>query len=129
MPLRPIDALLPRASRSFGTKARNLAALVRAGFPVPAAHAMSSEVALRHYAQVLPPELQPAQLFAERHPTPEAIADARARVLAAELPPDVVQAIARSFAALRAASVESLAVRSSSTAEDLGAASAAGLHT
>ena len=129
MALRPIDALLPRASRSFGTKARNLAALVRAGFPVPAAYAMSSEVAVRHYANVLPPELQPAQLFAQHHPTPEAIADARDRVLAAELPADVVQAIARSFAALRAASVESLAVRSSSTSEDLGAASAAGLHT
>ncbi|HMI90365.1 MAG TPA: PEP/pyruvate-binding domain-containing protein [Polyangiales bacterium] len=129
MVLRPIDALLPRASRSFGTKARNLAALVRAGFPVPAAHAMSSEVALRHYAQVLPAELQPAQLFAARQPAPEAIADARDRVLAAPLPADVVDALGRSFAALRAVSAESLAVRSSSTAEDLSVASAAGLHT
>ena len=128
MVLRPIDALLPRASRSFGTKARNLAALVRAGFPVPAAHAMSSEVALRHYAQVLPAELQPAQLFAARQPLPEAISEARERVLAAPLPAEVVDALGRSFAALRAASVESLAVRSSSTAEDLSVASAAGLH-
>jgi len=129
MVLRPIDALLPRASRSFGMKARNLAALVRAGFPVPAAHAMSSEIALRHYAQLLPAELQPAQLFAARQPAPEAIAEARDRVLTAPLPGDVVDALGRSFAALRAVSVESLAVRSSSTAEDLSVASAAGLHT
>ena len=128
MVLRPIDALLPRASRSFGTKARNLAALVRAGFPVPAAHAMSSEIAVRHYAQILPHALQPAQLFAARQPAAEAIAEARERVLSAPLPGDVVDALGRSFAALRAASVESLAVRSSSTAEDLSVASAAGLH-
>src|SRR5689334_4379887 len=135
MLLRPIDALLPRASLAFGTKARNLAALVRAGFPVPAAHAMSSEIALRHYAQVLPEALQPAQLFASRRlvdgsapalrggaPAAEAIAEARERVLAAPLPGDVVDALGRSFAALRAAMVDSLAVRSSSTAEDLSVA-------
>src|ERR1041384_208831 len=101
MVLRPIDALLPRASRAFGTKARNLAALVRSPGAAPP-----------HYAQPLPAELQPAQLFAARKPAPEAIAEARDRILAAPLPADLVDGLGRSYAALRAASVESLAVRS-----------------
>ena len=61
--LRPLDALLPRAARNFGGKARNVAMLARAGFPVPAGYALSCEAAERCFEQVLPPELRPASLF------------------------------------------------------------------
>src|ERR1700741_4471520 len=61
--VRPIDSLMPRASRPFGGKARNLAALVRAGFPVPAAQALWGEPALQPFARVRPRGLQPSQIF------------------------------------------------------------------
>lgn len=129
MPVRPIDALLPRSSRNFGGKARNLATLVRAGFPVPAAYAVSGEFAAQTFARVLPRELRPSQIFAQHQVTESALAQAREAVLGAELAPDLVQALQRAFDALRAAGAEGVAVRSSSTSEDLGASSAAGLHT
>jgi pyruvate,water dikinase len=129
MLVRPIDALLPHASRSFGGKARNLAALVRAGFPVPAAYAVSGEAAALTYARVLPRDLRPAQLLHDPNMAESALRDARERVLAAELAPDLVQELLRAFEALRSAGAVGVAVRSSSTSEDLAAASAAGLHT
>ncbi|MFI5307884.1 MAG: PEP/pyruvate-binding domain-containing protein, partial [Polyangiales bacterium] len=129
MLLRPIDALLPRASRNFGGKAKNLAALVRAGFPVPVGYALSCEASAQHFARALPPVLQPARLLA-RPNVPEAdLHTARALVLETALAPDLVRELRRAFDALRAADVQGVAVRSSSTGEDQPAASAAGLHT
>lgn len=127
--LRPIDAILPRAARSFGGKAKNLAALARAGFPVPAAYALSSEVAERAFAACLPPQLLPSALFAGSLPAEADLAEARERVLHAELAPDLAQSLRNAFHELLAQGAPSVAVRSSSTAEDTHAASAAGLHT
>jgi pyruvate,water dikinase len=129
MLVRPIDALLPRSSRSFGGKARNLAALVRAGFPVPAAFAVSGEAAARTFAQVLPCELRPAQIFADPHVSPGVLARARELVLAADLAPDLIAELKRGFEALRGAGAIGAAVRSSSSSEDSAAVTAAGLHT
>jgi pyruvate,water dikinase len=129
MLVRPIDALLPRSSRHFGGKARNLAALVRAGFPVPAAFAVSGEAAAQTFAHVLPRELRPAQIFADPHVQASVLQEARELILAAELAPDLVAELKRAFEALRGAGAIGTAVRSSSSSEDLAAASAAGLHS
>lgn len=127
--LRPIDAILPRSARSFGGKARNLAMLARAGFPVPMAFALSSEAAEQAFAAGLPADLQPSVLFAASVCPDEALSEARERVLGLALEPALQGALSSVFVQLRNAGVESLAVRSSSTAEDQNAASAAGLHT
>ncbi len=127
--LRPIDAILPRAARSFGGKARNLAALARAGFPVPAAFALSCEAAEHAFARALPRQLQPQALFAAALSSEGDLAEARERVLAAELDPALQAQLSSAFAQLRAAGASSVALRSSSTAEDQLVASAAGLHT
>jgi len=127
--LRPIDAILPRSARHFGGKVRNLAVLARAGFPVPMAYALSCEAAEQAYSVGLPPELQPSTLFKASVCPDEALSEARERALALELDPALCQALSAAFAEMRKAGVESLAVRSSSTAEDQQAASAAGLHT
>ncbi len=128
MLLRPIDTLLPRASRSFGGKAKNLAILVRAGFPVPAAYALSSEAATQHFDRALPPALRPAYLLSHPPIAEADLASARERVLQTDLAPELSRELLRSFDALKAASALGVAVRSSSTLEDQGVASAAGLH-
>jgi pyruvate,water dikinase len=129
MLVRPIDALIPRASRSFGGKARNLASLVRAGFPVPAAYAVSSDAAAIVYARALPRELLPDQIFARPHASESDLAEARRRVLAASIDAELVAELHRAFDSLKGAAAESVAVRSSSLSEDMALASAAGLHT
>lgn len=126
--LRPIDAILPRSARNFGGKVRNLAVLARAGFPVPMAYALSCEAAEQAFALGLPPELQPAALFQASVCPDEALSEARERALQLTLDPSLCRALSSAFAEMRKAGVESLAVRSSSTAEDQQAASAAGLH-
>jgi rifampicin phosphotransferase len=127
--LRPIDAILPSVARNFGGKARNLAALARAGFPVPMAYALSSEAAEQAFAKNLPADLQPRTLLSSAATSEGALAEARERVLAIELEPELQQALIATYAEMRAAGVEQLAVRSSSTAEDQYVSSAAGLHT
>lgn len=129
MHVRPIDTLLPRASRNFGAKARNLAALVRAGFPVPAGFAVSGDAASQLLARVLPRSLGPEQLFSGRRIAPSELAEARERVLAAELDAALVDELGRAFAALRAAAVDGVAVRSSTTIDDLSTSFGSGLHT
>jgi len=127
--LRPIDAILPRSARNFGGKVRNLAVLARAGFPVPMAYALSCEAAEQAFQAGLPPELHPNVLFKASVCPDEALSEARERALTLALDPSLVRALSSAFADMRRAGVESLAVRSSSTAEDQQAASAAGLHT
>jgi phosphohistidine swiveling domain-containing protein len=127
--LRPIDAILPRAAPSFGGKVRNLAALARAGFPVPMAFALSCEAAEQAFAADLPPELQPSVLFAASVCPDAAFSEARERTLQLQLAPSLRALLSNAFSDMRKSGVESLAVRSSSTAEDQHAASAAGLHT
>ena len=127
--LRPIDAILPRSARNFGGKVRNLAVLARAGFPVPMAYALSCEAAEQAFEAGLPPELHPSALFKSSVCPDEALSEARERVLSLPLEPSLARALSAAFTDMRRAGVESLAVRSSSTAEDQQAASAAGLHT
>jgi pyruvate,water dikinase len=129
MLVRPIDTLLPRASRNFGAKARNLAALVRAGFPVPAGFAISGDAAAQLFGRVLPRGLLPEQLLAGSRPSESNLLEARERVLGADLDPDLVEELVRAFRSLSAAAAESVAVRTSNTIDDLAASFGAGLHS
>ncbi len=128
MLIRPIDVLLPRASTAFGGKARNLAALVRGGFPVPAAFAISCEAAEQAYRRSLPAELHPDRLLARPQISEEVLDEVRERILSIPLGNELESELRQALGALLRASVGSVAVRSSSLSEDQGAASAAGLH-
>lgn len=127
MLIRPIDALLPRLGRQFGGKATGLAALVRAGFPVPAAYALAREAADEAYARVLPSGR--LALLGEGPAREAQSAALREKILGLSLPPGLERELARTLSMLRAASAESVAVRSSSTVEDHALASAAGLFS
>lgn len=127
MLIRPIDALLPRLGRQFGGKATGLAALVRAGFPVPAAYALGREAADEAYARVLPSG--PLAPYGEGPGREAQSAALRERIMALPIAPPLARELSRTLAQLRAASAESVAVRASSTVEDHALASAAGLFT
>ncbi len=123
--IRPLDALLPRASARFGAKAENLAALARAGFPVPAGFALSADLAAEAFARALPPHLRVEVLLREPHPAPALLAEARDRVCRTALPADLIDALGRSFEALQPSPAGGVVVRSSPVYGDLADASAA----
>jgi pyruvate,water dikinase len=133
MLIRPIDALLPRLGRQFGGKATGLAALVRAGFPVPAAYALAREAADEVYARVLPGGLEALTRLDGASPNDaaraETLARARERIMQSEIPQSLARELSRTLGLLRGAAAESVAVRSSSTMEDHALASAAGLFS
>ncbi len=126
--LKRIESVVPRRSSGYGGKARSLAALARAGFPVPAAYAMPGWVGDSFYSSVLDIADRPRALLRRPH-----IADARLhaiseRVREATLPRDVVTAVHDALLAMRGEGATSFAVRSSATHEDQEGASAAGMH-
>ncbi len=126
--LRRVETLVPRRSAGYGGKARNLAALARAGFPVPAAYAMSGAVCEDFLRGVLEPDELPSALLRERVVDAGRLAAIASKVRDAPLSADLRRALADTFATLRREGARSLAVRSSSTREDQEEASAAGLH-
>jgi pyruvate,water dikinase len=94
---------------------------------VPAAYALSREAADEAYARVLT-----SGQLALRGDAPareEQSAALREKIMALALPPSLERELSRTLALLRAASAESVAVRSSSTVEDHALASAAGLFS
>ncbi|MGB8329728.1 MAG: PEP/pyruvate-binding domain-containing protein [Polyangiales bacterium] len=119
---------MPRRSSGYGGKARGLAALARAGFPVPAAYAMPGWVGDSFFSTVLEIADRPRALLNSPH-VPEArlrtIAD---RVRGATLPQDVVRSVGDALLAMTNEGVTSFAVRSSAMHEDQEGASAAGMH-
>ena len=129
--LRRIETIVPRRSEGFGGKARGLAALARAGFPVPAAYALAGEAADAHAADALPPNDRIAALLdAPASQVTEARLDGiAARVRAHPLDARLAASLRDAFRDLRRGGARSVAVRSSSTREDEQAASGAGLHT
>ncbi|AKF07245.1 PEP/pyruvate-binding domain-containing protein [Sandaracinus amylolyticus] len=128
--VRRIESLVPRRTPAFGGKAKNLAALARAGFPVPAAFAVAAEVCDDFLRATLAPDEQPAALLAapSRDVTPERLADIAARVRRAPLTRAIAADVHAAFATLRKEGARAIAVRSSSLREDEQARSAAGLH-
>jgi pyruvate,water dikinase len=128
--VRRIEAIVPRRTPMFGGKAKKLAVLARAGFPVPAAFAVAAEVTEEVLRATLAPSEQPAALLAApaREITAERLAELAARVRRAPLPRSVASDVHQAFAELRGAGTRAIAVRSSSLREDEQARSAAGLH-
>ena len=127
--IRRIETLVPRKAVLFGGKARSLAMLARAGFPVPAAFAISSEVMTEALARALSPSDLPERLLAA--PARE-VSDARLDAIAAKvrqvaIPVATLDAIKRFHSDLRADGAHAVAVRSSALREDEDARSAAGL--
>jgi pyruvate,water dikinase len=118
------DALL-----RVGGKAVNLGVLTRAGLPVPPGISVTTD-AYRQVAASAGPALEPVfEALASTSPTnterlASLAAEARAALLAAPVPDNVIQAIAEGYA--RLGDDIPVAVRSSATAEDLPFASFAG---
>lgn len=127
--LRRIETVVPKRAADYGGKARNLAALSRAGFSVPAAHAMPAQVCERVLSSILPPEDLPAEVVARhaKHGSArlEAIVE---KVRRAPLPSDLHDELRTAFLSLQSQGATAVAVRSSSLGEDQSLASAAGLH-
>ncbi len=128
--LRRIETIVPRRSEGFGGKARGLAALARAGFPVPAAYALAGDAAEAHSAEALAPADRIAALLEapESAVSAQRLEEIAARVRALPLEPSLAAALRDAFRDLRRSGARSVAVRSSSTREDEQAATGAGLH-
>lgn len=127
--IRRIETLVPRKAVLFGGKARSLATLARAGFPVPAAFAISSEVMLDALATTLSPDEMPERILSAqaRDVSDVRLAAIAGKVREAPIPKNALEAIRRFHAALRAEGASAVAVRSSALREDEDARSAAGL--
>jgi pyruvate,water dikinase len=126
--IRSVEAILPRASRQFGMKARNLAALARAGFPVPAAYVLASEGTDLFLRSALPADLQLARLVESESISSTALDDIRARLLAAEVPANVRDALHAAFAELKRAGAETVVLRPSRIVSEEVEGAVSGLH-
>ncbi len=122
---------MPRRARPFGGKARNLAALVRAGFPVPAAYALSGDVCREFLEEALPPEERLDVLLGYRgaEVTQARLSAIGKRVRETPLPDRLAGDLTRALETLNRAGAQAVAVRSSSNREDEDAATAAGIHS
>ncbi len=127
--LKRIESVVPRRAAGYGGKARGLAALARAGFPVPAAYAMPGWVGDSFFTSVLDVADRPRALLREPHVTDERLRTIRERVRNSTLPQDVVSSVSDALLALREEGAVGFAVRSSATHEDQEGASAAGMHS
>ena len=112
-----------------GGKATNLGELIQAGFPVPAGFCVTTTAyTLFSERAGLEPILEELAAQVRTHPTHqrELAAAARAALLQAPLPSEVVQAVTSAYLTLFQGVPFPVAVRSSATAEDLPSASFAG---
>ncbi len=128
--VRRIESIVPRKAHAFGGKAKNLAALARAGFPVPAAFALEAKAADAFFQMALPEADRPSALLSA---PANALSDERLRSIcerarASSVPVPIAASLAEVCRTLMEEGAVALAVRSSSTREDQEAASAAGLH-
>lgn len=126
--LKRIESVVPRRASGYGGKARGLAALARAGFPVPAAYAMPGWVGDSFYSTVLDIGDRPHALLRSPHVSGERLQFISQRVREATLPQEVVRSVTDALLAMRDEGATSFAVRSSGTHEDQEGASAAGMH-
>ncbi len=127
--LKRIESVVPRRASSYGGKARSLAALARAGFPVPAAYAMPGWVGDSFFSSVLEIADRPRALLHSPHVSDLRLQAIAERVRGATLPQDVVRSVSDALLAMRDEGAISFAVRSSAMHEDQEGASAAGMHS
>lgn len=126
--IRSVEAILPRASRQFGMKARNLAALARAGFPVPASYVLASEATDIFLKSALSPDLQLARLVESGAITSSDLEAVRSQILAAVIPEDVRGGLHAAYWALKRAGVEAIVLRPSRIVDEDLEGAVAGLH-
>jgi len=109
----PLRRVLPEADALVGAKALNLAALMRAGLPVPEGFCVTAEAYRAHVSTLRLGK-----------PEREGLAAIREVITAGEMAKDTAAGIRAAFKALR---TPLIAVRSSGTVEDLPGHSFAGL--
>lgn len=126
--LKRIESVVPRRASAYGGKARGLAALARAGFPVPAAYAMPGWVGDSFFSSVLEISDRPRALLRSPHVPDARLQTIAERVREATLPQDVVRSVRDAVLAMQDEGATSFAVRSSALHEDQEGASAAGMH-
>ncbi|MBW1873998.1 MAG: hypothetical protein JRG67_03755 [Deltaproteobacteria bacterium] len=127
--MKRIESVVPRRASGYGGKARGLAALARAGFPVPAAYAMPGWVGDSFFSSVLEIEDRPRALLNSPYVPEARLQSIAERVREATLPQDVVRSVSDALLALTNEGATSFAVRSSAMHEDQEGASAAGMHS
>jgi len=127
--LKRIESVVPRRASGYGGKARSLAALARAGFPVPAAYAMPGWVGDSFFSSVLEIEDRPRALLNSPHVSDARLQSIAERVRKATLPQDVVRSVSDALLAMTDEGAVGFAVRSSAMHEDQEGASAAGMHS
>src|SRR5210317_1471930 len=127
--LKRIESVVPRRASGYGGKARSLAALARAGFPVPAAYAMPGWVGDSFFSSVLEIADRPRALLHTPYVSDSCLQSIAERVREATLPQDVVRSVSDALLAMRDEGAISFAVRSSAMHEDQEGASAAGMHS
>jgi pyruvate,water dikinase len=127
--LKRIESVVPRRASGYGGKARGLAALARAGFPVPAAYAMPGWVGDSFFSSVLEIADRPRALLRSPHVPDARLETIAERVRQATLPEDVVRGVTDAVLAMRNEGAIAFAVRSSAMHEDQEGASAAGMHS
>jgi len=126
--LKRIESVVPRRASAYGGKARGLAALARAGFPVPAAYAMPGWVGDSFFSSVLEISDRPRALLRTPHVPDARLQPIAERVREATLPQDVIRSVRDAVLAMQDEGATSFAVRSSAMHEDEEGASAAGMH-
>jgi pyruvate,water dikinase len=127
--LKRIESVVPRRASGYGGKARGLAALARAGFPVPAAYAMPGWVGDSFFSSVLEIADRPRALLRAPYVPDARLLEIAERVREATLPQDVVRSVSDALLAMSGEGAISFAVRSSAMHEDQEGASAAGMHS
>ncbi|MEM6961052.1 MAG: PEP/pyruvate-binding domain-containing protein [Myxococcota bacterium] len=125
--IRRVETIAPKRAMSYGGKTRNLAALVRAGFTVPAAWAIPGSVCSDYVSRILATEEQlPALLKSQEDPAE--LARIRLKLLGGSLSSEVDAALSEVYRRLALEGSGAMAVRSSSSFEDTTISSAAGVH-
>lgn len=121
----PLEQLGAENLSLVGGKAANLGELIRAGLPVPPGFCITTDAFARVAAAATGLEEVLAQLeAAPSEPAPALAERAHNALITADVPPELAEAIRRSYRAL--GEDVAVAVRSSATAEDLPEASFAG---
>lgn len=123
-----IERLVTRRADDYGGKAKSLARLARAGFPVTVAFAVPGAVGERFLEAALPASQRLPALLADPALDEEQLRDVVARILTAPVPAEIHAALARVRQELSAKG-ESLVLLSSPTIDDVDEATAVGLHT
>ncbi len=126
---RPIETIPVRRGADYGGKARRLATLARAGFPVPAAWAFPLEAGRLVLREALGEAGDPESLLRAAAEHPERFVPWREQVATTVLPTPVAEGLRRAHRTLRAQGATSFAVRSSGALEDTGGGASAGLYT